>query len=377
MIYLDNAATTYPKPESVYIELDRANRNAFNAGRGSYQCAREASIIKDDVRKKILDLNKMKNGNVIYTSSATNSLNDIIFGITVKENDYIYVSPFEHNSIIRPLEVLKKSKKIKVEVLPFDKNTWEPDYEKINDMFAIHKPTAIFVSQVSNVTGYILLYNEIFELSSKYNSINVLDSSQGFGIVPITDYKNINYIVFAGHKSLYTSFGIAGYIKLKNDKLNSTIFGGTGSDTMNPNMPEFVPDGYEAGSPNIVAIRGLNASIDWLHEVNIYEHEKELTRYLIEKLKKLEKVKIFVPSNLENDKIFGMVSIGVSGYLSDDIGTILDDEYEICVRTGYHCSPLIHDFIGSLQYNGTVRISLNYFNKKEDIDFLIDALKTL
>lgn len=375
MIYLDNAATTYPKPEEVYIALDKANRNAFNTGRGSYKCAREASETKEAVRNKILDINKIKDAKVVYTNSATTSLNDLIFGINIKENDYIYISPFEHNSIVRPLEELKKRININIEILPFDKKTWEPDYEKINDMFALHNPASILLSQVSNVTGYVLPYNEIFELSKKYNSINILDASQGYGIVPISNSENINYIVFAGHKSLYASFGIAGYIKLKNDKLKQNIFGGTGSDTMNPNMPNTIPDGYEAGSPNIVSIYGLNSSIDWLKKVDIYSHEKVLTNYLIEKLQGIKKAKLFLP--VDTDCIFGMVSVGIDGYSSDDVGSILDDEYGICVRTGYHCAPLIHDFIGSLEYNGTVRISLNYFNTKSDIDILINALESL
>lgn len=375
MIYLDNAATTYPKPENVYIALDKANRNAFNTGRGSYKCAREASETKETVRNKILKLNNIKNAKVIYTNSATVALNDLIFGIDLKENDYVYISPFEHNSIVRPLEELKKRMHINIEILPFDKQTWEPNYDKISDMFAIHNPAAIFLSQVSNVTGYVLPYDKIFQLTKKYNSINILDASQGYGIVPIKNSEDINYIVFAGHKSLYASFGIAGYIKLKSDKLKQSLFGGTGSDTMNPNMPDTIPDGYEAGSPNIVAICGLDASIDWLNNVDIFNHEKKLTDYLIEKLKTLKKVKLFLPDKYES--IFGIVSIGINNYSSDDVGSILDDEYSIYVRTGYHCAPLIHDFIGSMEYNGTIRISLNYFNTKNDIDLLINALESL
>ena len=375
MIYFDNAATTYPKPEQVYLALDKANRNAFNTGRGSYKVAREASKIKELVRKKILKINNINAGNVIYTNSATNALNDIIFGMDVNENDNIYISPFEHNSIIRPLEELKKQKKINVIVLPFNKETWQPEYEKIKNMFILNKPKAVFISQVSNVTGYMIPYDEIFEISSKYNSINILDASQGYGIVKIDNYKNINYIVFAGHKSLYASFGIAGYIKLKKDELRPHIFGGTGSDTMNPDMPHTIPGGYEAGSPNIVAIEGLNASIDWIENVDIYNHEKELTNYLIEELKKLKNVEIFIPNCI--DRIIGVVSIGINGYSSDDVGKILDEEFEICVRTGYHCAPLIHDFINSIAYNGTVRIGLGYFNTKEEINTLIMALNGL
>lgn len=375
MIYLDNAATTFPKPEEVYQELDRANRNAFNTGRGSYKVAREASNIKENLRNKILKLNNIINANVVYTNSATNALNNLIFGINIHRGDCIYISPFEHNSIIRPLEILKKEKQIDIKILPFDKDTWELDIEKTKDLFILNKPTAVFISQVSNVTGYILPYNKVFELSSQYNSINVLDASQGYGIVKINDYNNINYIVFAGHKSLYASFGIAGYIKIKDDELQPQIFGGTGSDTMNPNMPTNFPDGYEAGSPNIVAISSLNASIDWINKTDIYPHEKELTDYLINELLKFKNVQVYVPKNIKN--IFGVISFSVEGYSAEDIGKILDEEYDICVRTGFHCSPLVHEFINSLESSGTVRVGLNYFNTKEDIDALINAVKSL
>lgn len=373
MIYFDNAATTYPKPEKVYKELNEANRNAFNAGRGSYEKAREATKEIDDLRKKFLTLNKTNNASIIFTNSATESLNNIIFGIDIKEGGYIYVTPFEHNSIIRPLEELKRRKNIKVIELPFNKETWEPNLEKINDMFSLQKPSAVFISQISNVTGYIVPYEKIFSLAKKYNSINILDAAQGFGIIPINNCDIISYIVFAGHKSLYASFGIAGFIKLSSDYLAPNIFGGTGSETLNPNMPSEFP--YEAGSQNIVAIRGLSKSIDWLNENPVYEKKAKLTKYLIKELKQLENIKLFLPDN--NDNIFGIVSFIVLGYSSSDVGMILDTEYNICVRTGYHCAPLVHDFIDSLQYNGTIRVSLGYFNTKEEIDELINALRTL
>ncbi len=375
MIYLDNAATTYPKPEEVLKALDIANRNAFNTGRGSYKVARESSKIIDETREKILKLNNMKSGEVVFTASATQSLNDIILNLEIDNGDNIYISPFEHNSIVRVLEHLKELKQINVFTIPFFKETWELDKEKLKNMFALNKPKLILVSQVSNVTGFKVPYIDIFKFSEQYNSINVLDSSQAFGILKIDDYSNINYIVFAGHKSLYSSFGIAGFIKLKNDKLNHVIYGGTGSDTMNPLMPEKGTNVYEAGSPNIVAISGLHASIDWLNSVNIQQEEEKMTTYLIKELKKIKKVKLFIPEDIS--KIFGVISFAVEGYESDEVGKILDDEFDICVRTGFHCAPLVHDFIDSLGYNGTIRCSLSYFSTKEDIDSLINALKTL
>ena len=376
MIYFDNAATTYPKPNDVYEALDYANRNAFNSGRGSYKSSKKCSNIIDEVRNLVLKVGKIDYGKVIFTDSATTALNRIIFGIDLKKGDNIYISPFEHNSIVRPLNELKDELGVNIIILPFIKNDeWQADVEKISNMFAINKPKAIMLSHISNTTGFILPYEKLFGLGKKYNSINVLDSAQAFGIVDINNVEVIDYIVFAGHKSLYSSFGIAGIIKLGNDTLKKTIYGGTGSDTMNPKMSNDIPDGYEAGSHNIVAIQGLSAGLKWISNHNVFEHEKEMTEYLITQLKKNDKIKIYLPNNTKH--ILGIVSISVEGYNSNDVGTILDDEYDICVRTGYQCAPLIHDFIESIVSNGTVRISLGYFNTKEEIDTLINALNSL
>ena len=249
------------------------------------------------------------------------------------------------------------------------------DEKKLSNMFALKKPSAIMISHISNVTGYILPYKEIFSLSQKYNSINVLDASQSYGVKKIDDLSNIHFIVFAGHKSLYASFGIAGYINLKSTSLKPLLYGGTGSDSLNLDMPIDGPARYESGSSNIVAISGLNASIDWISSQDIYTEEKELTDYMIEELKKIRKVWLFLPENYQ--QIFGVVSFAVKDYSSDEVGKILNDEYDICVRTGYHCAPLVHDFIGSKEYNGTVRASLSYFSTREEVDALIDAIKSL
>ncbi|MBR4231125.1 MAG: aminotransferase class V-fold PLP-dependent enzyme [Bacilli bacterium] len=376
MIYLDNAATTFPKPNEVLDALDKANRNAFNTGRGSYKVAANGSVLIENVREKIRKISNMKDADVIFTSSATQSLNDIILGLNYNKGDNIYISPFEHNSIIRALEVVKNKYELNVLTIPFNTESWIPDYNMLENMFAINRPKAIFISHISNVTGLILPYKNIFSLGKKYNSINLLDSSQAFGVVEVENNSNIDFLVFAGHKSLYASFGIAGFVKKNTVELNKFIFGGNGSDTMNPNMPDNGHMAYEAGSPNIVAISGLNASIDWLQKTKVYEKELDATHYLINSLKQLNNVKLYLPEDYEN-KIFGVVSIGIDKYSADEVGSILNDEFDIAVRTGFHCAPLVHDFIGSKMYNGTVRISLNYFNTFEDIDYLISALKTL
>ena len=256
--------------------------------------------------------------------------------------------------------------------MPFDKNTWEPDYKEIENLFALNKPKAIFLSHVSNVTGFILPYDKIFSLGKRFNSINVLDSAQSFGILNI-ETVNVDLIVFAGHKSLYASFGIAGFIFVKDINLSLIKSGGTGSDSLNPEMPKEIPTRFEAGSQNSVAIAGLNASIKWIQKNNIYEAEQDLTNYLIEKLKMIPNIVLYLPKERDT---FGIVSFNLNNYLADDIGLLLNEDYNICIRTGYHCAPLIHDFIGSREYSGTARISLGAFNTKKEIDSLYLALKT-
>ena len=375
MIYLDNAATTYPKPEEVYKALDDANRNlAFNAGRGSYPSARSVTELIQETKQLLGDLLKVSGNTISFESSATEALNIIINGIPFQSGDTVYISPFEHNAVVRPLYNLKEKIGINVEILPFDKKTWKFDEERAADLFALKKPKAVFVSHISNVTGYILPFGTIFASAKRYNSITVLDCSQSLGVLN-PDVSGVDFVVFAGHKSLYASFGIAGFYNLAGIKLNVTKSGGTGSDSLNHYMPEDGPGRYESGSLNSVAIAGLNASLKWIKEQNIFEHESRLTSYLIEELKKVSKIHLFIPDDM--DQINGIVSIAADGYISSDIGSILSDEYDICVRTGYHCSPFVHEFIGSDIYQGTVRISIGAFTQVFDINRLIDALKTL
>lgn len=376
MIYFDNSATTYPKPQCVYEALDYANRNlAFNAGRGQYPKAKEASNYLIEARKQVASFINCDYRLVTFLSSATESLNLIINGLAISEGDNIYISPFEHNAIVRPLYNLQRKIKFNLLVLPFNKESWEIDEIKLKNMFAANRPYAILISSVSNVTGYKLPYSLIFKEAKKYNAINVLDCAQSYGILKL-DKQDIDFVVFAGHKTLYASFGVAGFINLTNHNLEIVKSGGNGSDSLNHYMPERYYERYESGSPNIVAIYGLIKSCEWLKENDILSKEEKLTKYLLNELKKIDKIKIYLP-NLDIDKIFGIVSINVEGYKVDDVANILADEFDICIRSGFHCSPFVHEFIGSQSNFGTARISLGAFNTYEEIDKLIEALKTL
>lgn len=375
MIYLDNSATTFPKPQELYDALDYANRKlAFNAGRGSYKEAVESAKIIDECRKLVSSFAQKEPIDVAFLSSATESLNLIINGLNFTSFDFVYISPFEHNAIIRPLMNLKEKIGFEIIEIPFDPLTWEIDTIKLEEMFSIKQPKAVFLSQISNVTGFILPYLKIFELSKLYKGINILDSAQSYGVLN-TDLTNVDYCIFAGHKSLYASFGVAGIISNSFDKLSIIKSGGTGSDSLNYKMPDNGHDRLESGSSNIVAIYGLLKTCQWLKTNSILEHEIELTRYLICSIKQLNNVILYLPKNEQN--ILGIVSFNVKGYLSDEVASILYDEFQIALRSGYHCSPLVHNFIQSEPFKGTVRVSLGAFNTKDDIDALVHALKTL
>ena len=207
-----------------------------------------------------------------------------------------------------------------------------------------------------------------------YGAVNVLDCSQSLGVLN-PNPENVDFIIFAGHKSLYSSFGAAGFYNLKNRILKVIKSGGTGSDSLNHSMPEEGSQRYEAGSINSVAIAGIKSALEWLYNKDIKQHEAALTAYLITELRKLDKVHLYLPE--DTSRVIGIVSMNIEGYSPADVGTILAEDYDICVRTGYHCSPFVHEFIGSLDSLGTVRISMGAFNTMEDIDKLIAALSTL
>lgn len=381
IIYFDNAATTFPKPEVVYELMDKVYRSfGVNAGRSSYSLARKANQLIDETRKNLAELIGLREENrIIFSPSATIALNQIIGGIDWKYGETVYVTPFEHNAVMRPLNYIKKRYNLNIKIIPFNSDTFELDIDLLRMNFAKDCPNYIFMSHISNVTGYIIPIETIIQEAKKYGSIITLDCSQSMGLLPINVEKiEADYIVFAGHKTLYGPFGIAGFIDKSKIKLNTFITGGTGTESLNLDMPENYPIRYEAASQNIQAIAGLNASINWIKEIgieNIQQKEKLLTTKLINYLKEIYDIKLYLPHDL--NKHIGIISFNYDNYRPDEIGQILDEEFNIAVRTGYHCAPLIHDFLNTKDKGGTVRISLSFFNTENHIKYLINCLEEL
>lgn len=377
MIYLDNAATTFPKSESVYKALELANRElAFNAGRGSYKAARDASAIIDDTKNRLLSLvHATGYADVVFTPSVTHALNQVLNGLEVTSDSVIYVSPYEHNAVARTVYQLSVNTGASVEMLPLTADL-QIDLEKARYLFSIKKPSVLVLNALSNVTGYILPATELFLMAKEYGAITVLDAAQAAGLLDLDmPGMNADILCFAGHKTLMGSFGVAGFLIKHGVTLKKVLTGGTGSASLDLNMPETAPERYEASSTNVVAIAGLNAALKDLDIVAHRDTVRELTEYLLEALNDISSVNIM--GAFDSDKTLGIVSFVVEGYESSEVGTILDDEYDIAVRTGYHCAPYIHDYLGDKPYHGTIRVGLGQFNTKEDIDALVDAIESL
>ena len=377
MIYLDNAATTFPKPEEVYRAVDYTQRNmAVNVGRGSYKIASDAMKIVDETRYLMAELLGMDQpNNIVFTPSATIAANQIILGLDWDEFKTVYVSPFEHNAIVRPLQLMREKYGFQIEILPFDAQTQEFDQEEADYLFSMNPPDYVFINHISNVTGAILPIADISRLAKQYNAVTIVDASQSAGLESINMIKmNIDYLIFAGHKNLYASWGIGGFAANGSSSLNTVLAGGTGSDSLNLNMSQEYPGGFEVGSANIIAIASLNASLKWLKSIGIASiaYKKDvLMKYLVEELQSLN-VELYLPNHHTS-----VVSFNIPDYQADEIGTILSEDFDIAVRTGYHCAPFVHDLIDTKATNGTVRVSLGYFTTQDDIDSLISAIKEI
>lgn len=377
MIYLDNAATTFPKPEEVYQAVDCTQRNlAVNVGRGSYKIASVGMKVVDETRYLMAELLGVEDPhNVVFTPSATIAANQIIMGLEWDEYKTVYITPFEHNAIARPLHLMQERYNFEIVLLPFDSQTQVFDREEAEILFSQNPPDYVFVNHISNVTGAIVSVETITELSKQYDAVVVVDASQSAGLESINMKKsNIDFIIFAGHKNLYSSWGIGGFASGSVAHLSTLLAGGTGSDSLNLNMSSESPIKFEVGSANIIAISSLNTSLKWLNETGISviaDKKSKLMRRLIQGLREIG-VKLYLPTYHTS-----VLSFNVDGYSANDVGTILSEEYDVAVRTGYHCAPYIHDLIGSRQYGGTVRVSVGYFNTKEDIDVLLDGIGSL
>lgn len=378
-VYLDNGATSFPKAPGVgdamkhYIESIGCNIN-----RSGYDSSYSAEQVVLDTREKLCALFNYHNiENVIFTMNITQSLNFLIKGL-MGPGDHCIVSSMEHNAVMRPLTQLDK-KRVMFSRVPCS-TKGELDADKILEYI---KPNtkAVIMTHASNVCGTILPIEQIGRICKEKGLIFILDTAQTAGILNI-DFKkaNIDALAFTGHKGLLGPQGIGGFL-IKDELANSIeslISGGTGSLSDSEDVPPFMPDKFESGTPNIPGIFGLNAALEFIEKEgidNIREKELELAGLFIEEVKNMNNVKI---AGLETTQ--GRMAVVSLDFVQNDNAEIayeLDRKYGIKTRCGIHCAPSAHKTLGTFP-QGTVRFSFSHFNTEEEVRYTIDAInKTL
>lgn len=377
MAYFDNAATTYPKPETVYQSMDQFQRQTGGSfGRGNYEFSNSAKGMVDDTRKAIKQLLHCPAKQVVFEPSATISLNIIIQGIIQKGARNIYISPFEHNAVTRTLHHYKKRGQIKVEELTVDQKL-NYDIQRIRFQFETTPPDLVIVSHASNVIGLVAPVEEIFSLAKEFHAITLLDMAQTAGLVDLDIGKEIiDFAVFAGHKTLLGPTGISGFVMKPGIELEPVFFGGTGFDSANQDMPTSLPERFEFGTMNTVGIAGLNASVKWILQQGVEvlaAAEAENRNKLLTLLKEYDYVSII--GDIDGRDYVGIVSCVIDD-ISSDIAGQLFSERNIAVRTGLHCAPNAHKFLKTFPA-GTIRFSVNSFTPDEDFVVLREALEDI
>lgn len=373
MVYLDNAATSYPKPSEVYDKIDLFIRESCaNPGRSSHKMARQSSEAVMETRELLASLFNIDNPLQIgFTCNATFALNMAIQGI-LKKGDHVVTTAMEHNSVLRPLHELKNSGLIDYTIVqPY--NRWGSiDVRDISKAVRINT-RLIVVTASSNVTGTILPYEEIGEIARKKGVFYLLDASQAAGVLPL-DVKqmNIHLLAFPGHKGLMGPQGTGGLYVDENIALRPIIQGGTGSRSFETIHPLFMPDIIESGTVNTPGIAGLGAGVDYILKTGIkaiLAKKEILLSRLFEKLIPQKRIKLYSREHQNS----GILALLIEGMDSSETANILDSRYQIAVRPGFHCAPLAHKALGT-EKTGLVRLSLGYFNTLDEINYAADSL---
>lgn len=371
MIYLDNSSTTHKKPLSVILSsLSGMLFNSINPSRASYKQGFKVSQKVYKCREKLGEYLGCEPDNVIFTSGCTMALNLALMG-TAKKNGNIITTVFEHNSVLRVLDKLKKTQNITFTALSPNK------HQKITvaDIKTHIRSNTymIVINHTSNVTGDTQDIDAIGKFCYKKGILLLVDGAQSVGHEKIDMKKmHINILTLAGHKGLYAPQGI-GALLINNCQVSPLICGGTGSYSDSIVQPTDYPDGLESGTPNIVGILGLLAGVKYVsrHQDKINNKITVLTRYLIDELNKIKYIQIY-----SSNYSAGIVSITIDGKDSVYVSSQLDEKFHICTRSGLHCAPLVHKYYKTIK-GGMTRISISYFNKKTDIKKLVSALKKI
>ena len=377
IIYFDNAATSWPKPSCVIAAMQDFLQNVgANPGRSGHRLSVEASRIVFDARENISRLFGIKDSSrVIFTLNATYALNIAIKGI-LQDGDHVITSSMEHNSVMRPLNYHERKNNVTVTKIKNDLS----GVIDVNALESSINPNTklVVLTHGSNVNGIINPIKQIGSICRKRGVLFLLDSAQTAGCVSIdVERDNIDMLAFTGHKGLMGPQGTGGLFCREGIDLESLFHGGSGSKSESHIHPDFFPDKLEAGTLNTVGIAGLSQSIQYIQkeEINaIFDKEEKLAQCLIQGLKTINNVILYCPEKVE--RRLPIVSFNVQGLQPSNIGLSLDKDFKIMSRVGLQCAPSAHKEMGTYP-QGTVRLSMNYFNTKEQIEKVIMAIRAI
>ena len=376
--YFDNAATTFPKPSSVYDYADAFYRNSGgNIGRGGNALAVAAGDVAKAAKENLRKLYGCPVSEVVFTASATDALNRILLGLGLAADDIVYCTPFEHNAVTRPLFHLAETAGIEVKMLSFDTAALVPHYKEIEEDFADQPPRIVVMTHASNVCGAVVPVERIARMAKAHGATTVIDMSQTAGLLPLQLSSNLfDFAVFAGHKTLYGPFGVGGFFCKRGTTLKPVVFGGNGINSIDQRLPENIVQMEEIGSQNTYAIAGLKASTDWILEQGLEEVRKTEMKNrerLLECLRAADFCSL-VGENMECERI-GVVSALFDGY-SPDEGEMVLGRCGVAVRSGIQCAPYAHRFLGTL-LAGTIRFSVSALTGDPEFEALERALDTI
>jgi len=374
MIYLDNAATSFPKPEAVYQTLDRfARQDLANPGRAGHKMALAAERALDDGRHL---LNQFFHGEAperfVFTLNCTDALNMAFKGV-LGEGDHVITTDLEHNSVSRPLRAMELAGRIGLTRVRADRGgTIDPDTIRK----AITPNTRLIaLTHASNVLGTIQPVGEVGRIARERDLLFLVDAAQTAGVVPIdVQALHIDLLAFPGHKSLLGPTGTGGLYVGPRARVGAWREGGTGGDSSSETQPRDLPYFLEGGTPNVLGVAGLTAGVKFVLEQGldkIHKHETDLVARLHQRLEALDGFEVF--GHGQWSRRVGTLSFRCAALPAAELGGILDQAFNIAVRPGLHCAPYIHRALGTFP-DGTVRVSPGLFNSAENIDLLMGAL---
>jgi cysteine desulfurase/selenocysteine lyase len=379
-IYLDNAATSWPKPEAVYQAVERYQREVgAPSGRSAYEQAMSVGRAVDDARQAVARLLGISDARrVIFAFNGTDALNLAIHGL-LRPGDRVVTTVAEHNSVLRPLRAWEQRGEVEVTRVGCDKE----GFVALDELDSALKGGVrlVAVTHASNVTGALQDIETIGRLAREQGAWMLVDAAQSLGHVPIDVSRlPIDVLASSGHKGLLGPLG-TGVLYLRpgmEESLQPIRHGGTGTRSEEDRQPSELPEKYEAGNLNAPGIIGLGAGVRWLLERGIQrqrQHELQLVQRLCEGLTQIPGVRVFGPARAEQR--VGVVSIAVSGYDPQELALVLDSAYRVQVRAGLHCAPLMHESLGTLTAGGTVRFSVGAFTTTEEVDTAIRAVQEI